>query len=86
MIYRLPAVVAQVRWHHQSTAIIGLKPTAGLDVYRLGRGVRMGPHLHTTPHGEQALEEARAKIAELVAEVLQGEGPASLTDEDAPQA
>jgi PadR family transcriptional regulator PadR len=43
-------------------------------------------YYRTTPRGEQALEEARAKIAELVAEVLQGEGPASLTDEDAPQA
>lgn len=38
-----------------------------------------------TPLGRQALEEVRVKIAELVTEVLQGEGPASLADEDAPQ-
>ena len=34
-----------------------------------------------TPLGRQALEEVRVKIAELVAEVLHGEGPLSLTDE-----
>jgi DNA-binding PadR family transcriptional regulator len=35
--------------------------------------------------GTEALEEVRLKIAELVAEVLQGKGPASLADDDAPQ-
>jgi PadR family transcriptional regulator PadR len=39
-----------------------------------------------TPLGAQALDEVRIKIAELVTEVLQGEGPASLADEDDPQA
>jgi hypothetical protein len=29
----------------------------------------------TTPHGAQALEEARAKTYEFVTEVLHGEGP-----------
>jgi PadR family transcriptional regulator, regulatory protein PadR len=43
-------------------------------------------YYHTTPFGNQALEEARAKIAELVAEVLRGEGPSSLTDEELPTA
>jgi PadR family transcriptional regulator PadR len=37
-----------------------------------------------TPLGAQALEEARVKIAELVTEVLQGEGPASVADADNP--
>jgi PadR family transcriptional regulator, regulatory protein PadR len=37
-----------------------------------------------TPLGRQALEEVRVKIAELVAEVLQGEGPLSLADESDP--
>lgn len=37
-----------------------------------------------TPLGTQALEEVRVKIAELVAEVLQGEGPLSLADEPGP--
>jgi DNA-binding PadR family transcriptional regulator len=37
-----------------------------------------------TPLGRQALEEVRVKIAELVAEVLQGEGPLSLADEPDP--
>jgi PadR family transcriptional regulator, regulatory protein PadR len=37
-----------------------------------------------TPLGTQALEEVRVKIAELVAEVLQGEGPLSLADEPDP--
>jgi PadR family transcriptional regulator len=35
-----------------------------------------------TPLGTQALQEVRVKIAELVAEVLQGEGPSSLADDD----
>ena len=38
-----------------------------------------------TPLGRQALAEVRVKIAELVAEVLQGEGPLSLADEHDPQ-
>jgi PadR family transcriptional regulator len=37
-----------------------------------------------TPLGTQALEEVRVKIAELVAEVLQGEGPLSLADDPDP--
>ncbi len=32
-------------------------------------------YYRTTPRGEEALAEARAKIGELVAEVLRGEGP-----------
>lgn len=32
-------------------------------------------YYRTTPHGDQALEEARAKITELVTEVLRREGP-----------
>jgi DNA-binding PadR family transcriptional regulator len=39
-----------------------------------------------TPLGTRALEEVRVKIAELVAEVLQGEGPSALADEGDPQA
>jgi DNA-binding PadR family transcriptional regulator len=35
-----------------------------------------------TPRGRQALAEVRVKIAELVAEVLQGEGPTALADDD----
>jgi PadR family transcriptional regulator PadR len=35
-----------------------------------------------TPLGAQALEEVRVKIAELVTEVLKGEGPSSLADDD----
>jgi PadR family transcriptional regulator, regulatory protein PadR len=38
-----------------------------------------------TPRGDQALEAARAKIAELVTEVLRREGPLSLSDEDPPK-
>ncbi len=33
-----------------------------------------------TPRGEEALAEAQVKIAELVAEILQGEGPTSLAE------
>jgi PadR family transcriptional regulator PadR len=39
-------------------------------------------YYRTTPLGDQALAEARAKIAELVMEVLQGQGPVSLTGGD----
>jgi DNA-binding PadR family transcriptional regulator len=35
-----------------------------------------------TPPGRQLLAEVRVKIAELVAEVLQGEGPRALADDD----
>jgi PadR family transcriptional regulator PadR len=38
-----------------------------------------------TSRGRQALAEVRVKIAELVAEVLRGEGPASVADGDDPQ-
>jgi len=38
-------------------------------------------YYRTTPQGDQALAEARAKIAELVTEVLGMEGPASLASE-----
>jgi DNA-binding PadR family transcriptional regulator len=38
-----------------------------------------------TPLGRQALTEAVVKIAELVTEVLRGEGSLALADEDAPQ-
>jgi PadR family transcriptional regulator, regulatory protein PadR len=51
---------------------------------RLVRG-KVRKYYRITPMGRQALEEARVKIAELVTEVLRGEGPASLADEDAPQ-
>ncbi len=37
-----------------------------------------------TPRGRRALAEVRVKIAELVAEVLRGEGPSSLPDADDP--
>ena len=43
-------------------------------------------YYRTTPHGEQALEEARTKIHELVTEVLQGEGPQELERRDDPPA
>jgi PadR family transcriptional regulator, regulatory protein PadR len=43
-------------------------------------------YYRTTPRGDQALDEARSKIAELVAEVLRGEGPTSLTGEAPPTA
>lgn len=43
---------------------------------------KMRKYYRTTPRGEQALEEAREKIHELVTEVLRGEGPQSLGDED----
>jgi len=39
-------------------------------------------YYRTTPQGDQALAEARAKIAELVTEVLKMEGPASLASEE----
>jgi DNA-binding PadR family transcriptional regulator len=39
-----------------------------------------------TPRGRRTLEEARVKIAELVNEVLRGEGPSRLADEDDPPA
>ena len=39
-------------------------------------------YYRTTPRGEDALAEARAKIVELVAEVLRMEGPRSLADEE----
>jgi PadR family transcriptional regulator, regulatory protein PadR len=39
-----------------------------------------------TPLGAQALEEARVKIAELVAEVLRMEGPGPLASEEEAQA
>jgi PadR family transcriptional regulator PadR len=41
-------------------------------------------YYRTTPRGEEALAEARAKIAELVAEVLRMEGPRSLAGEEDP--
>jgi PadR family transcriptional regulator, regulatory protein PadR len=41
-------------------------------------GGRIRKYYRTTPRGEQALVEARAKIGELVAEVLEGRGPPSL--------
>jgi PadR family transcriptional regulator, regulatory protein PadR len=39
-------------------------------------------YYRTTPRGKEALAEARGKIAELVAEVLRGEGPRSLAGEE----
>jgi DNA-binding PadR family transcriptional regulator len=50
---------------------------------RVVRG-KIRKYYQITPLGTQALEEARVKIAELVTEVLQGEGPTSLADADAP--
>ena len=41
-------------------------------------------YYRTTPRGHQALDEARAKIQELVGEVLRGEGPHSLHGGDQP--
>ncbi len=43
-------------------------------------GGKIRKYYRATPLGEQALEEARARIRELVAEVLEGEGPASLPE------
>jgi DNA-binding PadR family transcriptional regulator len=45
---------------------------------------KMRKYYLITPLGMQTLEEIRVKIAELVAEVLQGEGPLSLADENDP--
>jgi PadR family transcriptional regulator, regulatory protein PadR len=39
-------------------------------------------YYRTTPRGEEALAEARTKIAELVTEVLRREGPRSLAGEE----
>jgi PadR family transcriptional regulator PadR len=50
---------------------------------RVVRG-KVRKYYRITPLGRQALEEVRVKIAELVAEVLQGEGPLSLADEPDP--
>jgi PadR family transcriptional regulator PadR len=52
---------------------------------RLVQG-KIRKYYRITPQGKHALEEARVKIAELVNEVLQGEEPASLDDDDVPQA
>lgn len=52
---------------------------------RVVRG-KVRKYYRITALGTQALEEVRVKIAELVAEVLQGEGPLSLADEHDPQA
>jgi PadR family transcriptional regulator, regulatory protein PadR len=43
---------------------------------------KMRKYYRTTPHGAQALEEARTKIHELVTEVLHGEGPRALDGEE----
>lgn len=43
-------------------------------------GGKVRKYYRATPLGEQALAEARAKINELVSEVLQGEGPPSLPE------
>ncbi len=43
-------------------------------------GGKIRKYYRTTPHGEEALAEARVKIAELVAEVLRDEGPTSLVE------
>jgi DNA-binding PadR family transcriptional regulator len=40
-------------------------------------------YYRATPHGLQALDDARAKIQELVVEVLHREGPAHLPESDA---
>jgi PadR family transcriptional regulator, regulatory protein PadR len=48
---------------------------------RVVRG-KVRKYYRITPLGRQALVEARMKIAELVAEVLRGEGPSSLADDD----
>jgi len=43
---------------------------------------KMRKYYRITPHGAQALEGARAKLHELVTEVLRGEGPQSLDSTD----
>jgi PadR family transcriptional regulator len=48
---------------------------------RVVRG-KVRKYYRITPRGRRALAEVRVKIAELVAEVLQGEGPTALADED----
>ena len=45
---------------------------------------RVRKYYTITPHGTQALEEARMKIQELVTEVLHGEGPQMLEGEGPP--
>jgi PadR family transcriptional regulator PadR len=49
---------------------------------RVVRG-KVRKYYRATPLGQRVLEEARAKIRELVTEVLQGEGPHSLADDEA---
>ncbi|MGH8071633.1 MAG: PadR family transcriptional regulator [Candidatus Entotheonellia bacterium] len=48
---------------------------------RVVRG-KVRKYYRATPLGEQALREARAKIRELVTEVLHGEGPQALADDE----
>ncbi|HXH08521.1 MAG TPA: PadR family transcriptional regulator [Alphaproteobacteria bacterium] len=48
---------------------------------RVVRG-KIRKYYRITPRGRRVLAEVRVKIAELVAEVLRGEGPSSLPDED----
>ena len=43
-------------------------------------GGKVRKYYRTTHHGEDALAEARLKIAELVTEVLEGGGPPSLAE------
>jgi DNA-binding PadR family transcriptional regulator len=45
-------------------------------------GGKVRKYYRATPLGEQVLSEARAKIRELVAEVLHGEGPRALADDE----
>src|SRR5262245_54113960 len=46
-------------------------------------GGKVRKYYRITVRGREALAEAREKIAELVTEVLRGEGPLTLEDEDA---
>jgi DNA-binding PadR family transcriptional regulator len=43
-------------------------------------------YYRATPHGLQALDDTRAKIQELVVEVLQRQGPTRLLESKAPEA
>jgi DNA-binding PadR family transcriptional regulator len=52
---------------------------------RVVRG-KIRKYYRITPRGAQALRKVRVKIAELVSEVLQGEEPASLGEDDDLQA
>jgi DNA-binding PadR family transcriptional regulator len=91
-IYGL-SMIEELRRHGYDISPGTLYPTLhGLEKDRLLEredrvvGGRVRKYYRATPAGLRALEEAKMKLRELVAEVLEGEGPESLRDPPGEQA